>query len=89
MQQWVVMTRYTIDETVALAAVGADASDIVIKAVDGTVTVAAPEAVAVSVYNVAGTLVAVSEASTAHTIALPAGLYIVRAADRSAKVALK
>ena len=89
MQQWVVMTRYTIDETVALATVGADASDIVIKAVDGAVTVAAPEAVAVSVYNVAGTLVAVSEASTAHTIALPAGLYIVRAADRSAKVALK
>lgn len=62
----------------------ADAAEIsVVRTADGLAVLGAPEGAPISVYTVAGTRV---YAGTDPVIALPAGIYIVRVADKTFKV---
>lgn len=62
-------------------------SDIVISASNHTITVTAPDATPVAVYNTSGMCVARSEGSCSFDLA--SGIYIVTAANRTAKIALR
>lgn len=64
-------------------------SDIVIAAVDGGVSVSSPAAVAVTVSDLAGRTVAAFTAEGTTTVALPQGIYLVRAAAASAKLIVR
>ena len=67
----------------------AEITETTIYAVAGGVQVEVVEATTVSVYSVAGTLVAEQQVSESAVIALEKGVYIVKTADKVAKVVVK
>lgn len=84
---WLVMDNYALDNRSGVDM--AETEGVTIATIAGNLIVTASQPTAVTVYRTDGTVAASTQATTAATLPLPAGIYIVTAGNQTAKVAIR